>query len=156
MAAHQGPPSTGFSRQEHWSGLPFPSPKLIDTALFLSGFLGGSDGKESDCSAGDRVRSLGQEDLLEKKWQPPPGFLPGESHGQRSLVGYSPWGWKESDMTEQLALYSCHKAIHHQWRNTTKVKWIKRKYELKSVILTSTLTSSNTLENMYKYTTHIF
>ena len=29
-------------------------------------------------------------------------FLPGKSHGQRSLVGYSPWGPKESDMTEQL------------------------------------------------------
>ena len=29
-------------------------------------------------------------------------FLPGKSHGQRSLVGYSPWGCKESDMTEQL------------------------------------------------------
>ena len=29
-------------------------------------------------------------------------FLPGESHGQRSLTGYSPWGHKESDMTEQL------------------------------------------------------
>ena len=37
-----------------------------------------------------------------KKWQPTPVFLPGESHGQRSLVGYSPWGHKESDMTEQL------------------------------------------------------
>ena len=33
-------------------------------------------------------------------WQPTPVFLPGESHGQRSLVGYSPWGSKESDMTE--------------------------------------------------------
>ena len=32
--------------------------------------------------------------------QPTPAFLPGESHGQRSLVGYSPWGCKESDMTE--------------------------------------------------------
>ena len=34
------------------------------------------------------------------KWQPTPGFLPGESHGQRSLVGYSPWGRTESDTTE--------------------------------------------------------
>ena len=32
--------------------------------------------------------------------QPTPVFLPGESHGQRSLAGYSPWGHKESDMTE--------------------------------------------------------
>ena len=36
------------------------------------------------------------------KWQPTPVLLPGESHGQRSLVGYSPWGSKESDTTEQL------------------------------------------------------
>jgi len=35
------------------------------------------------------------------KWQPAPAFLPGESHGQRSLVGYSPEGHKESDMTEE-------------------------------------------------------
>ena len=35
-----------------------------------------------------------------RKWQPTPVFLPGESHGQRSLVCYSPWGLKESDMTE--------------------------------------------------------
>ena len=46
------------------------------------------------------VRSLGQEDPLEEGWLPTPVFLPGESHGQRSLVGYSPWGHKESDMTE--------------------------------------------------------
>ena len=36
------------------------------------------------------------------KWQPTPVFLPGKFHGQKSLVGYSPWGCKESDMTEQL------------------------------------------------------
>ena len=37
-----------------------------------------------------------------RKRQPTPVFLPGKSHGQRSLAGYSPWGHKESDMTEQL------------------------------------------------------
>ena len=37
---------------------------------------------------------------LRKKWQPIPVFLPGKSHGQRSLEGYSPWGYKESDTTE--------------------------------------------------------
>ena len=35
-----------------------------------------------------------------KKWQASPVFLPGKSQGQRSLVGYSPWGPEESDMTE--------------------------------------------------------
>ena len=38
--------------------------------------------------------SLGWEDFMEKKMQPSPIFLPGEFHGQRSLVGYSPWGAK--------------------------------------------------------------
>ena len=37
-----------------------------------------------------------------RKWQPTPVFLPGESHGQRSLVGYILWGHKESDTTERL------------------------------------------------------
>ena len=36
-----------------------------------------------------------------RAWQPTAVFLPGESHGQRRLVGYSPWGHKELDMTEQ-------------------------------------------------------
>ena len=47
-----------------------------------------------------RVRSLGWEDPWRRKWQPTPVSLPGESHGQRSLVGYSPQGRKESGMTE--------------------------------------------------------
>ena len=37
-----------------------------------------------------------------RKRQPTPVFMPGKSHGPRSLVGYNPWGCKESDMTEQL------------------------------------------------------
>ena len=37
-----------------------------------------------------------------RKWPPTPVFLPGEFHGQRNLAGYSPWGGKESDTTEQL------------------------------------------------------
>ena len=36
-----------------------------------------------------------------RKWQLTPVFLPGKSHGQRSLVGYDPWGHKESDVTEE-------------------------------------------------------
>ena len=55
------------------------------------GFLGGASGKES---ARDMAQSLSV-----GNWQPTPGFLPGESHGQRSLVDYSPWGHKESDTT---------------------------------------------------------
>ena len=40
-----------------------------------------------------------------RKWQSTPVLLPGKSHGQRSLIGYSPWGHKESDTTERLHLF---------------------------------------------------
>ena len=42
----------------------------------------------------------GQVEFWRRKWQPTPVFLPREFHGQRSLVGYSPWGHKELDITE--------------------------------------------------------
>ena len=48
-----------------------------------------------------RVQSLGREDPLEEEMATSPEFLP----GQRSLVGYSPWGGKESDTTECLSLH---------------------------------------------------
>ena len=64
------------------------------------GFPRGSNDKESACNAGDLGSTLGQEDPLEKAIElPTPVFLPGEFHGQRSLVGYSPGGLKESDTT---------------------------------------------------------
>ena len=51
-----------------------------------------------------------------RKWQPTPVFLPGESHGQRSLVGYRLWGHKESDTTE--ATQHAH-AMFNYMDNTT-------------------------------------
>ena len=56
-----------------------------------------------------RFQSLGGKMPWKRKWQSTPVFLPGESPGRRSLVGYSPQGRKESDTTEQLHL--------HLWRN---------------------------------------
>ena len=47
-----------------------------------------------------QVQSLGWEDPLERKWLPILVFLPGKSHGQRSLVGYCLWGHNESVTTE--------------------------------------------------------
>ena len=41
-----------------------------------------------------------------RKWQPTPVFLPGKSHGQRRLTGYSPWGHKESDTTERAQVHT--------------------------------------------------
>ena len=49
-----------------------------------------------------QVQSLGGKSPWRRKWQSIPVLLPGKSHGQGSLVGYSPWGRKESDMTEGL------------------------------------------------------
>ena len=51
--------------------------------------------------AGDVGSILGGEDPLEEEMATTPVFLPGEPHGQRSLAGYSPWGHKESDTTEE-------------------------------------------------------
>ena len=51
------------------------------------------------------VWSLGQKGLLEKEMVPTPVFLPGEFHGQRSLVNYGPWDPKELDMTEWLLFH---------------------------------------------------
>ena len=70
------------------------------------GFPGGLDDKESTCNAGtegdaDSVPRAGRSAGAR---QPTPVFLPGEPHGQRRQVGYSPGGRKESDLTERLTL----------------------------------------------------
>ena len=54
----------------------------------------GSDGKESALDAGDpgRFNSWVKKIAWSRTWQPTPVFLPGKSHGQRSLADYSPWG----------------------------------------------------------------
>ena len=71
--------------------------------------------KNLTASAGD-VRDAGSipgmgRSLWRRKWQPTPVFLLGESHGWRSLVGYSPRGRKESDTTERLHFhFSFHRA----------------------------------------------
>ena len=70
------------------------------------GFPGGSEVKASACNVGDLCLIPGLEDPLEKEMLHSPVFLPGKSHGQRSLVSYSPWGRKESDTTERLHLLS--------------------------------------------------
>ena len=178
--AGQAPPSVGFSRQEYWSGLPFPSPgylpdpgiepespalahgfftteppeKLIfhsgcfnkipdDLAIssprtaeasssilhclhmhclplypwclfffffgiFVLRDLGASQallgGKESACHCRRHKRfrfyPWVRKIPSRRKWQPTSVFLPAESHRQRSLASYSPWGCKELDLTQ--------------------------------------------------------
>ena len=64
-----------------------------------------SDGEESACNAGDPGSIPGWWRFpWRREWLPTPVFLPGEFNGQRSLVGCSPWGCKESDTTEWLTL----------------------------------------------------
>ena len=67
----------------------------------IQGFPSGSVGKELICNAGDQLQCVkpGFHPWVEKspwkrKWQPTPVFLPGKSHGQRSLLGYSQQGHK--------------------------------------------------------------
>ena len=76
----------------------------------IPGFPGGDSGKEPSCQ-GRRCKRHGFDPRVgripwRRKWLPTPVVLPGKSHGQRSLAGYSPWGRKESDMTERLSTHT--------------------------------------------------
>ena len=69
------------------------------------GIPAGAHGKEPTCQRRRQCKRLWLDPWVRKipwrkGWQPTPGCLPGESHGQRSLLGYRPQGCKELDMTE--------------------------------------------------------
>ena len=68
-------------------GTASPTPPLYGEVLILN-----------ETVSGDKVFT----NTWRRKWQPTPVLLPGKFQGQRSLVGYSPWGCKESDMTDRL------------------------------------------------------
>ena len=70
--------------------------------LGFHGFPGGTVVKNPPAMQETRVPSLSQEDSLEKGRAPHSRILAGESHGQRSLAGYRPWGCKDSDITKRL------------------------------------------------------
>ena len=79
------------------------SRRLSPTYCGGTGFPGGPAGKNPQAAQERqeaRVGSSGREGPLEQDAAATPVFLPGESHGRRSLVGYSPWGHRESDRTE--------------------------------------------------------
>ena len=83
----------------------------LDHSLTPYGFPGGSDGKESSCSAGEPGSIPGS-------GRSPREFLPGKYHGQRNLVGYSSWGYKELNTTEL-------------WTNTIDKNKLKMEYRPK-------------------------
>ena len=105
------PSNPNFSGSTY-SSLPtmvfFPSKKYFLPTTYCGksielGFPGGTSDKQPPANAGDARDPgliLGWEDPLEESTQPTPVFLPGESHGQRSLAGHSPWNHKELDTTE--------------------------------------------------------
>ena len=68
----------------------------------FQGFPGGAGGKESTCPCRRRKRRRFDLWVGSRKWHPIPVFLSEKLHGQRSLVGYSPWGCQESNTTGQL------------------------------------------------------
>ena len=100
-----------------FSGLNYISRCIWVLSLHPLGLPGSSDSKESAC----KCRRPGFYPWVGKipwrrRWQPTLVFWPGESHGQRSLAGYSPWGPKESDGTNThthiLYLFLSHGPYH--------------------------------------------
>ena len=80
---------------------------IFITLSDVEGFSDGSVGKESACSTGDTEMQVQSLIPWSRKGQPTLVFLPEKSHGQRSLVGYSPKRCKEGDTTEYKHLPTC-------------------------------------------------
>ena len=82
---------------------------------------GGSDCRESAFQNAGDLGSIPESGRApwRRGWLPTPVFFPGETHGQRSLAGYSPWGHKELDTTEWLApeISTLDNSNDHTWRN---------------------------------------
>ena len=90
-----------LSPSDNARGSPFWDDTFLDGSL-LDTSLVAQMVKRLPTMRETRVQSLGREGLLEKEMATHSSILPGKSQGWRSLVGYSPWGCKESDTTERL------------------------------------------------------
>ena len=89
----------------------------------IKGFPGSSVGKESACDTGDPGLIPGWVRLQ----QSTPVFLPAEFHGQRSLIGYSLWTGKESDITELLRLLRLHSIKSFKLPQRKSLGYLKEK-----------------------------
>ena len=91
--AFQAPLSTGFFREEYWSGLPFPSPEHIHTTICKMGYPDGTSGKKPTCQYRRHKRRWFNSWVEKIPWrrvrQPAPVFLPGESPWTAGPSGYS-------------------------------------------------------------------
>ena len=100
----------------HFSFLYYRTPVFGSSHSYLRGFAGGASGKELACQCRRHKRwgfNLWVGKILwRRSWQPSLVFLPGESHGQRSLAGYSSWGHEELDTTEVTKHTHTHTHTH--------------------------------------------
>ena len=125
-AAHQAPPSLGFSRQEYWSvdhhklwKIPKEMGILDHLSCLLINLYAGQEatvrtghgttdwfqigkGVCQGCILSPCLFNLCADYIQRRQWHPTPVLLPGKSHGSRSLVGCSPWDREELEMTERL------------------------------------------------------
>ena len=108
-----GSSTRGFSRQEYWSGLPcapsgdLPNPGSKPTSLTSPVLAGGvfttEPWRKLLVSETEHDYLLLWPYFWRRKWRPTPVFLARQSHGQRSLVGYSPWGRRVRHSWSDLA-----------------------------------------------------
>ena len=114
--------------------------KRTYNTLSKLGYFGSSDGNESACNAGDLglIPAVGKIPWRREQL-PTPVFWPGEFHGQRSLVGYSPWSHKELDTAERLSLSLYHldgtRACSGSWHFWEAHRWSPDSLSVTSVLL---------------------
>ena len=118
-------------QQDLFSSIKFrQNHRKIFAKYIYKGFPGGLDGKSSARNAGDLGSIPGLERSHgEGKWQPIPVLLPGKSYGWRSLVGYSPWGCRESGTIEQLHIYIYITIIISEWWDHGFLLLLKFQYD---------------------------
>ena len=134
---------------------------VLPTPVFL-GFSCGSGSKESTLQCGRPGFDPWVGEIpWRRAWQLTPVFLPGESHGQRSLAGYSPQGHKESDMTEQVStsFYYAHsfwdqKSERGGWLVSPKINLGHKQLWVKSVSKTQIVNINifrNNFSNLFSF-----
>ena len=116
------------------------------TCVFISGFSGGTSGKQPVCPCRRHKRCefnpwVGRIPW-KRAWWPTPIFLPGESHGQRSLVGYSPWGHRVEHDWSDLAC--THVWLFH-WDKFLEVKLLLP--NSKNILLHIVTTAAKSLQS---------
>ena len=105
----------------------------MDGDIINLGIPGHTSGKESAYQCRRHRRSPCIDPWVGKipwrrKWQPIPVFLPGKIHGQKSLMGYSPWGHKDLDMTEYITSLIMNLEKNSENRYVGKCEWADNEF----------------------------